>query len=167
MADPAPDLTALLTRATRLTSNPTAALVAMLRAVEDELGEVSDASLSAIAAHAQAPLAEVRGIARRAGVRRAKVNAEHHLAVCVGATCSLRGSEALLRHAEGLLGVPAGQVTADGRVLLEEASCLGLCDFGPNVRLDDELVEGAGRRRLERVVARVAPPKRRRFWPFG
>jgi NADH:ubiquinone oxidoreductase subunit E len=167
MAESAPDLTALLTRATRLASNPTAAVVAMLRAVEAEQGEVSEVSLVAIAAHGKTPLAEVRRIAGRAGVRRTKVNAQHHLAVCLGATCSLRGSQALLREAEALLGVSAGQVTADGRVFLQEAACLGVCDFGPNVRLDDELVEGTSRRRLTKLVERVKPSKRRGWWPFG
>lgn len=166
MAEPAPDLTPLLTRATRLASNPTAAVVAMLRAVEAELGEVSEASLAAIAAHGGAPLAEVRRIAGRAGVRRTKVSAQHHLAVCLGATCSLRGSEALLREAEALLGVSAGEVTADGRVHLQEAACLGLCDFGPNVRLDDALVEGTSKRRLTKLVERVMPGKRKGLWPF-
>jgi NADH:ubiquinone oxidoreductase subunit E len=162
----APDLGPLLARATRFASNPIAAVVAMLRAVEDALGEVPDVWLSRIAERAGVAVHEVRAIAARAGVRRQKIAAEHTLAVCVGPTCSLRGSDALLRRACDALGLAGPGATADGRVLVEEVACLGACDFGPNLRVDGERVEGAGERAVARCVERLSPRKRRRFWIF-
>ncbi len=163
------NLDALLARAVRLTSNPTAALVAMLRAVDAAHGVVDDQAVAVVAARAGVKVGEVRAMARRAGIALNRREAKHHLEVCVGATCSLRGSEALLIEAEKLLGVSTGDVRADGVVALDRVYCLGACDFGPNVRWDDAAANAMSPRRLRRLVSDIAqrPGKKPWFWPFG
>ncbi len=60
--------------------------------------------------------------------------------VCRGLACMLRGAYELIDHCEVKLGVHCGQTTADGRITLEFAECIGACDGAPAVLLNDEHV---------------------------
>jgi NADH-quinone oxidoreductase subunit E len=50
----------------------------------------------------------------------------------------LRGGEELLVELSNRLGVKPGETSADGKVTLEFAECLGMCEGAPCVLMDDE-----------------------------
>ena len=58
--------------------------------------------------------------------------------VCRSISCMLRGGEELLVALSERLVVRPGQTTADGRVTLEFAECLGACEGAPCMLVDDE-----------------------------
>lgn len=62
--------------------------------------------------------------------------------VCRSISCALRGGEEVLDHVCKRLGVKPGETTADGKLTVEFAECLGLCDFGPAALVDDGRVFG-------------------------
>jgi len=57
--------------------------------------------------------------------------------VCRGLACMLRGGYELLEYCEDKLGVQCGETTADGRITLEFAECIGACDGAPACLRDD------------------------------
>ena len=62
----------------------------------------------------------------------------HRVWVCRSISCMLRGGEELLVGLSERLGVKPGQTTADGRVTLEFAECLGACEGAPCMLVDEE-----------------------------
>ena len=58
--------------------------------------------------------------------------------VCRSLACQLRGSEELLKDLSDKLGVKPGETTADGKITLEFAECIGTCEIAPCVMLGDE-----------------------------
>jgi NADH-quinone oxidoreductase subunit E len=62
---------------------------------------------------------------------------ETRLWVCRSISCMLRGGDELLEHACGRLGIGPGGTTADGKLTVEFAECLGVCDFAPAALADD------------------------------
>ena len=62
--------------------------------------------------------------------------------VCRSISCMLRGGDELLEHACGRLGIEPGQTTPDGKLTVEFAECLGICDFAPAALADDGRVYG-------------------------
>jgi NADH-quinone oxidoreductase subunit E len=62
--------------------------------------------------------------------------------VCRSISCSLRGGDELLDYACKRLGIESGQTTPDGKLTIEFAECLGLCDFAPVALADDGRVYG-------------------------
>src|SRR5437016_12505418 len=58
--------------------------------------------------------------------------------VCRSLACNLRRGEELLAHLCGRLGVLPGGTTADGKITLEFAECLGACEGAPAVLINDE-----------------------------
>jgi NADH-quinone oxidoreductase subunit E len=51
--------------------------------------------------------------------------------VCRSISCALLGGEEILEHICQRLGIQPGQTTADGKLTLEFAECLGACEFAP------------------------------------
>jgi NADH-quinone oxidoreductase subunit E len=62
--------------------------------------------------------------------------------VCRSISCMLRGGEEVLEHVCGRLGVESGQTTPDGKLTVEFAECLGICDFAPAALSDDGRIFG-------------------------
>jgi NADH-quinone oxidoreductase subunit E len=62
--------------------------------------------------------------------------------VCRSISCMLRGGEEMLDHACKRLGIHPGQTTPDGKLTVEFAECLGVCDFAPAALADDGRVFG-------------------------
>jgi NADH-quinone oxidoreductase subunit E len=58
--------------------------------------------------------------------------------VCRSLACMLRGSEEVLDRLCDTLGVQPGGTTADGKITLEFAECLGGCEGAPCLLINDE-----------------------------
>jgi NADH-quinone oxidoreductase subunit E len=58
--------------------------------------------------------------------------------VCRSLACMLRGGEELLSTVCTKLHVKPGQTSADGKISVEFAECLGACEGAPCVLVDDE-----------------------------
>ena len=58
--------------------------------------------------------------------------------VCRSLACALRGGDDLLGAICQKLGVPPGGTSADGKVTVEFAECIGMCEGAPAVLLNDE-----------------------------
>jgi len=67
---------------------------------------------------------------------------EKRVWVCRSISCMLRGGEEMLEHACRRLGVHAGETTPDGKLTVEFAECLGICDFAPAAVADDGRIFG-------------------------
>jgi NADH-quinone oxidoreductase subunit E len=73
--------------------------------------------------------------------------------VCRGLACMLRGAYDLIDHCEAKLGVRCGQTTADGRITLEFAECIGACDGAPAVLLNDVHVTDVTPEKADKLFA--------------
>ena len=62
--------------------------------------------------------------------------------ICRSISCMLRGGDELLDHACKSLKIEPGQTTADGKLTVEFAECLGVCDHAPAALADDGRVFG-------------------------
>jgi len=58
--------------------------------------------------------------------------------VCRSIACMLRGGDELLANMCKKLGVRPGGTTADGKITLEFAECIGACEGAPCVLVNDD-----------------------------
>jgi len=65
--------------------------------------------------------------------------------LCQTISCDMAGKDRVARQLENDLGITFGETTPDGRFTLEWANCLGMCDQGPALLVND------------RVYTRVTP----------
>ena len=68
-----------------------------------------------------------------------KPHGETRVWVCRSISCALRGGEAVLDHMCKRLGIEPGETTADQKLTVEYAECLGACECAPCMLAGDRL----------------------------
>ncbi len=59
--------------------------------------------------------------------------------LCQTITCDLKGKEAIANAIERELGIEFGETTGDNKFTLEYVNCLGMCDQGPAMLVNDKV----------------------------
>jgi NADH-quinone oxidoreductase subunit E len=120
--------------------NKQAVTLPALHLVHDELRCVPLEAIREIAALLDLSPAEVNDTMTFYGFFRDQVNplGKQRLWVCRSLPCMLRGGEELLQQLCLRLGIQPGRTTADGRISLEFAECIGACEGAPCVLVNDE-----------------------------
>jgi NADH-quinone oxidoreductase subunit E len=127
--------------------------------VQDELRCVPLEAVREIADLLDISPAELNDAMSFYGFFRGKENplGKTRLWVCRSLACALTGGEELLEHICRRLNVKPGGTSADGKITVEFAECLGLCEGAPAVLINDE-----GRTNLSSDMADTLLEKLRR-----
>ena len=75
--------------------------------------------------------------------------------VCRSLACMLRGSDELTDHLCAKLGVRPGGTSADKKVTLEVAECIGACEGAPAVLVEDVAVLDVTNAKADELVAKL------------
>jgi [NiFe] hydrogenase diaphorase moiety large subunit len=59
--------------------------------------------------------------------------------LCQTISCDLQGKDQVCRAVERELGIKFGETTEDNRITLEYANCIGMCDQGPAMLINDKV----------------------------
>jgi len=112
-------------------------LVPVLQRTQAAYGFLAPSAIGRIARWLKVSESEVYGVATFYAQFRFTPPGRHHLRVCLGTACHVKGGEQMLDLATRKLGVRAGDTTADGEYDLERVACLGCCALAPVVVIDD------------------------------
>jgi NADH-quinone oxidoreductase subunit E len=110
-----------------------------LHLVHDELRCVPLEAIREIAELLELSPAEVHDTMSFYGIFRAEDNkfGQTRLWVCRGLACALRGGEETLQTVCEKLHVKPGGTSSDGKVTVEFAECIGVCEGAPAVMVND------------------------------
>ncbi|MBF7053568.1 NADH-quinone oxidoreductase subunit NuoE [Halomonas sp. KAO] len=117
---------------------PRAACIEALKIVQRRHGWVPDGAIVAIAETLGVGAGEVEGVATFYSLIFRQPVGRHVILVCDSSACFLTGFEALSAALSRRLGIHFGQTTADGRFTLLPVCCLGACDRGPAMVIDED-----------------------------
>ncbi|HQR43018.1 MAG TPA: NAD(P)H-dependent oxidoreductase subunit E [Gemmatales bacterium] len=128
-----------------------------LHIVQDELRCVPQGAIDEIAALLELTPAQVHDTLSFYGFYRDEQHklGKHRLWVCRSLPCMLRGGEQLLAHFCEKLHVKPGETTADGKITLEFAECIGACEQAPCVLVNDEIKGNIGDNEAEALVTEL------------
>ena len=76
--------------------------------------------------------------------------------LCRTITCDMAGKDHVARQLENDLGIEFGETTPDGKFSLEWANCLGMCDQGPAMLVNEQDLHPGHAREGPRHPARSA-----------
>lgn len=65
---------------------------------------------------------------------------EHTCLVCTGTACYVKGAQAVIDRIEKDFDVKNGETTADNRLGLQSARCIGACGMAPAVIFDEQIL---------------------------
>lgn len=114
-------------------------LIPILQDVQESFGYLSRESMVAVAKHLRLPLSRVHGVATFYNQFRYDPPGKHHVQVCRGTACHVRGSAPLLEAVKQELDVEAGRTTADGEFSVEVVACIGACGLAPVIVVDGQV----------------------------
>jgi NADH-quinone oxidoreductase subunit E len=117
--------------------HPRAASIDALKIVQRNRRWVEDGAIAAIAEVLGIAAADLDGVATFYNRIYRRPVGRHVISVCDSIGCFLTGFEPLYLALRRTLGIEPGETTADGRFTLLPISCLGGCDRGPVLMVDD------------------------------
>ena len=134
------------------------ALLPALQAVQSQFGYISEALAAEVGRVVGAPLADVYGVIEFYSMFSTQPGGEITLQVCDDPACAFKGADDLLESLSQRVGSPPGQVSQDGRFLVERVPCLGMCGQAPAVHRNGKPWGVAGLDRLEDLLEREELP---------
>ncbi|GAB3047569.1 NADH-quinone oxidoreductase subunit NuoE [Acinetobacter apis] len=117
---------------------PRAASLDALKCVQRRFGWVNDRQMYAIAQLLNISAADLEGVATFYNRIYRQPVGRHVILLCDSIACFLMGAETLSAAFQKELGIQLGQTTSDGRFTLLPLCCLGNCDQGPTLMIDED-----------------------------
>ena len=126
-------------------------LIPILQEVQAADGYLSEESVERISRHLGLPASKVYGVATFYNQFRFVPKGRHHIMVCRGTACHVKGSARVLEAVQDVLKIEDGQTTRDRIFSLEVVACMGACGLAPVINVNGEF------------FAKVTPMKVRRI----
>lgn len=123
------------------------ALLPILQEIQRKHGRISDYAMQVVADLLDIHPVEVYGVVSFYSFLDHRPKGRFVIRLCRTISCDMRDKDRVARQLENDLGIAFGETTRDGRFTLEWANCIGMCDQGPAVLINDH------------VFTRVTPDK--------
>ncbi len=134
--------------------DPRAASIGALKIIQKRHGWVPDAAIPAIGRLLGIPASDVEGVATFYNLIFRRPVGRYVIKVCDSLACLLTGYEEVRDELCKQLGIGFGETTADGRFTLLPICCLGACDRGPVLMIDDDTHFGISPQHIARLLER-------------
>ena len=128
------------------------AVLPLLHLAQRELGCVDDDAIRLVADALGVSPVRVAGAASFYTMFSRAPLGKHVIQVCTNVSCSLLGSESIVRHLETRLGVSRGRTRADGAVTLGTVECLGSCGTAPVMAVNGTYYENLTAEKVDAVL---------------
>jgi len=112
-------------------------LIPMLQMIQERHTYLSSDALQLVADTLKLAVCEVYGVATFYNQFRFHPPGKHHMKVCLGTACHVRGSDIILENFERKLGIGHGETTPDREFSIERVACVGCCALAPVVIVDE------------------------------
>ncbi len=123
------------------------ALIPILQDIQKRYHAINDFAMQTVADRLGLHPVEVYSVVTFYAFLNEKYHGRFVIRLCRTISCDMAGKAAVARQLRTDLGVDFGQTTSDGRFTLEWANCIGMCDQGPALLVNDQ------------VFTRVTPEK--------
>lgn len=127
-------------------------LIPILQDVQDHLGFISEEAVEMISEHLDLSPNDVFGVATFYSQFRFTAPGEHHIKVCQGTACHVRGGGLILEAVTRKLGIVPGETTDDLGFSLERVACFGSCALAPVVVLDEKVYGRMTPKKTEKMI---------------
>lgn len=114
-------------------------LLPILHEVQKKYRYVSDYAQQEIARHLQIHPVEVYSIISFYSFLNTEPKGRNLVRICKSVTCDLHHKDNIVHAIERELNIDIGETTGDNKFTIEYVNCLGLCDQGPAMAINDQV----------------------------
>jgi NADH-quinone oxidoreductase subunit E len=129
-----------------------AASIGALKIVQQHRGWVSDEAIPVVAQAIGISAADLEGVATFYSLIFRRPVGRHVIKICDSISCFLTGYGDVKSALEKKLGIQFGETTGDDRFTLIPICCLGACDRGPTLMIDDTLHGNVTPQSLDQIL---------------
>ena len=116
------------------------AIIPILQNAQKIYGYLPAEVLLGVAKKMRVPISRIYGVATFYSQFYLSRRGRHVIRQCDGTACHVRGSAKIIEKMEKVLGIKAGETTADYKVTYEVVYCLGSCGLAPVATVDETAV---------------------------
>lgn len=131
------------------------ALLPILQEIQNRYGHISDVAQQEIARLLDIHPVEVYGVTTFYSFLNTKQRAKYNIRLCKTISCDLMNKDGIARTLERELGIKFGEITKDERFSLEYINCLGMCDQGPAMLINNEVHTKLTPRKVVEILDKI------------
>ena len=140
-------------------------LLQYLVRIQHRLSYIPGSAISQLAALLQLPESEIRAVIGFYSFLHEQPRGDYDILLSDSITDHMLGSRKLLQQLCTTLGVEAGVPRADGRVTVDTTSCTGICDQGPAMLVNGEVVSQLSSSRIAQLCQLIEAGTEVAQWP--
>jgi [NiFe] hydrogenase diaphorase moiety large subunit len=138
-------------------------LIPVLQEVQSKYHQISDYAMQWVADQLDIHPVEVYSVVTFYAFLNESYHGRFVIRLCRTLSCDMAGKERVARQLENDLGIAFGQSTHDGKFSLEWANCIGMCDQGPALLVNDQVFTQVTPEKVHEIVEAC----RRSFGPLA
>ncbi len=116
------------------------ALLPVLQEIQKKYARITEFAQQVVADLLKIHPVEIYGVVTFYSFLNQRAAGKFTIRLCRTISCDMQGKDRVARQLENDLGIRFGETTPDGRFTLEWANCLGMCDQGPALLVNDQVV---------------------------
>ncbi|RLA03490.1 MAG: NADP oxidoreductase [Gammaproteobacteria bacterium] len=140
-------------------------LLQTLVRIQQRLSYIPGQAITQLATRLQLPESEIRGVIGFYSFLHEQARGDYDILLSDSITDHMLGSRKLLQQLCNTLGVAAGVPRADGRVTVDTTSCTGICDQGPALLVNGQVVSRLSDSRIEQLCRLIEAGTEISQWP--
>ena len=119
--------------------NENTPLIMILSDIQREYGYIPLEVQEIVSARTGIPVAEIYGVVTFYSFFSLKPKGKYVIGCCLGTACYVKGAQMVFDKFSELLGIKAGETTADGLFTLDALRCIGACGIAPAVSINGKV----------------------------
>lgn len=115
------------------------ALMPVMQEAQEIYGYLPAEVQNYIALGMEVPASEIYGIASFYSQFLLNPKGQYSISVCLGTACYVKGAGDLIDKLVKILGIKAGEITADRKYSLDATRCIGACGLAPVLTVNEDV----------------------------
>lgn len=128
-------------------------LMSILQGVIEKESYLSDVAMVEVAKTLDISTAEVYGTATFYSFLDTVPRGKYVIRICKSITCDMHGKRAIIKTLEDLLKIKVGETTQNKQFSLLESNCLGWCDQGPAMLVNEKPYTALTPEKIRDIIA--------------
>ncbi len=130
-------------------------LIPILQDIVKENNFLSNDAMTEVARALDISAAEVYGVASFYSFLETKNEGKYKIYVCKSITCDMKNKNKIIKTAEEMLKIKLGGTSPCKEFSLLETNCLGLCDKGPAMLINDDFYTELTPTKIQEILGKI------------
>ena len=114
-------------------------LMMILSDIQNEYGYIPLEVQQIVSQKTGIPVAEIYGVVTFYSFFSLEPKGKYIIGCCLGTACYVKGAQQIIDKFSEILGIQAGQTTADGLFTIDALRCIGACGIAPAVSINGKV----------------------------